>query len=286
VLVQVHSAAINPVDWKIIMGYLKGMFPFNSSSPEAPATAGLDFAGVIVDVGSDVTEWKVGDAVFAKSTFTPHGATFAEYAAVDQALLARKPTSLSFEEAAAIPLVGLTSYQALFDHGELVKGQKVLVIGGSGGTGIAAIQLAHHAGAHVTTVCSGGNVALVQSLGADVVIDYTKENYADVLDAKSFDLVYACTGGKLADVERVIKDTGIFVNICGTYADGKDTFKPPYKTFFSPSNGEQLKQIASQVEDGKYKVILDQVFPLDEIKEALKKSIAGHAKGKIVIKVI
>lgn len=175
VRIKEKATSVNPIDWKLREGYLKQMFdwPF-------PIILGWDVAGVITEIGSEVTDWQVGDAVFARPETTRFG-TYAQETIVDAALLAKLPEGVTFEEAAAVPLAGLTAWQALFDHGQLKAGQKVLIHAGAGGVGTYAIQFAKEAGAYVVTTASAKNHELLKSLGADEVIDYHKTNFTEIL---------------------------------------------------------------------------------------------------------
>jgi len=223
VLIRIYASSVNPVDWKILSGVLcKAGLVDTKPTKENPAPVGFDASGVIVQVGKDVSSFQVGDEVFAIGTYhrdrspVMSSGSLAEYFAVDHAHVAPKPKNLSHLEAASIPLVGLTSYQALFVHGKLQRGERILILGGSGGTGSVAIQLAHDAGAYVATTCSERNIDFVKSLGADQVVDYTKEDFAEILDESSFDMVYACANGDheaWKGVRRILKDNGRFVSI-------------------------------------------------------------------------
>eukprot|EP00644_Phytophthora_capsici_P000391 jgi/Phyca11/540269/estExt2_Genewise1Plus.C_PHYCAscaffold_40704 len=177
VKIKVFSASLNPIDYKI--GLYASMILSTMASPENPYRVGHDLAGKVVEVGSDVKEYQVGDEVFAMPWFDATG-TFAEYINVDTKRVAHKPSNMTFNEAAGVPLAGQTSWQALVTHGKLQKGQRVLILGGSSGTGLFAIQIAKALGAEVLATCSHRNVELVKSLGADQVIDYTKEKWSDV----------------------------------------------------------------------------------------------------------
>ncbi|EUJ29566.1 zinc-dependent alcohol dehydrogenase [Listeria cornellensis FSL F6-0969] len=207
VVVEMKATSINPIDWKLREGYLKQMmdWPF-------PIILGWDAAGVISEVGADVTDWKVGDKVFARPETTRFG-TYAEYALIDAPLLAKIPDNVSFDEAASIPLAGLTAWQALFDHANLQAGEKVLIHAGAGGVGTLAIQLAKNAGAHVITTASEKNAAFLKELGADEVIDYKTTNFADVLT--DVDVVFDTMGGDIQkDSFKVLKEkTGRLISI-------------------------------------------------------------------------
>ncbi|WP_038025628.1 NADP-dependent oxidoreductase, partial [Tetragenococcus muriaticus] len=175
VLVSVQATSINPIDWKLREGYLQQKYPW-----DFPIVLGWDVAGVIVDVGQEVTNWQVGDKVFARPQTTRFG-TYADYTIVNENLLVSIPDNTSYKEAAAVPLAGLTAYQVLFDHGELEAGQKVLIHAGSGGVGTFAIQLAKLQGAYVYTTASKKNHELLQSLGADETIDYHTTDFTEVV---------------------------------------------------------------------------------------------------------
>ncbi|WP_175615738.1 NADP-dependent oxidoreductase [Piscibacillus halophilus] len=282
VIVKVHATSINPIDWKLREGYLKDMVPF-----DFPIILGWDAAGVIDEVGEGVTDFQVGDKVFARPELTNRG-TYAEYTAIDAHLLAKIPDNVSFEEAAATPLTALTAYQCLFEHGNVKEGDKVLVHAGSGGVGSFAIQLAKNAGAYVATTCSTKNVDLVKDLGADEVIDYTKENFEEVLS--DYDFVLDTLGGEIQEKSyQILKSGGELATVASPPQEEKVN-KHEVKAFFVwlEPKGEQLKQIAKQMEEGKLKVIIGHHFPLTQkgLQDAHELSETHHAKGKIVINVI
>ncbi|SAL64976.1 alcohol dehydrogenase [Caballeronia udeis] len=208
VLIQIHAASVNPLDSKIRDGEFKLVLPYR-----LPLILGNDLAGVVVRVGSRVRQFKPGDEVYAR----PHKdriGTFAEFIAVKEDGVALKPTTLTMEEAASIPLVGLTAWQAMIEKGQLRKGQKVLIHAGSGGVGTFAIQLAKHAGATVATTTSARNIELVKSLGADVVIDYKKDDFSLIL--KDYDVVLDTQGGNTLEKSlRVLKPRGKLIGIAG-----------------------------------------------------------------------
>ncbi|WP_057907687.1 NADP-dependent oxidoreductase [Latilactobacillus graminis] len=283
VLVQTKATAINPIDWKLREGHLTSMFQWTF-----PIVLGWDLAGVIVAVGSAVTQWHVGDEVFARPATTNRG-TYAEYAAVDDTLLAPKPANLSYEAAAAVPLAGETAWQALFDHGHLQPGETVLVQAGSGGVGSYAIQLAKSIGAHVITTTSAKNFDLVRDLGADEIIDYRTEKVTE--KARNVDLVVDTIGGQSqVDAWSVLNPTtGRQVSIVGqapeTAASIQNT-EMTFKAIWLTPNGEQLKRIAQLMTDGKVKSIIDTVFPFsaEGLIKAHKLSATNHSTGKVVIK--
>jgi len=208
VLAEIHAASINPIDFKIREGKVKMLLKY-----EMPLILGNDFAGVITKVGSKVTRFKVGDEIYARPRKNKIG-TFAEYIAIHEDDIALKPKNLSFEEAASIPLVGLTSYQALHDIMQLQKGQKILIHAGSGGVGTFAIQLAKIMGAIVTTTASEAGANLVTSLGADEIINYKTEKFEDIL--KNYDAVFDTIGGATLEKSfNIIKSGGNIVSVSG-----------------------------------------------------------------------
>lgn len=280
VLIKEKATSINPIDWKLREGYLKQMFDW-----EFPIILGWDVAGVIIEVGSDVTNWKIGDRVFARPETTPFG-TYAEETIVDETLLAKIPNTISFEEAAAVPLAGLTAWQALFDHGKLQKGQKVLIHAGAGGVGTYAIQLAKEAGAYVITTASKKNHKLLKKLGADEVIDYHTTNFSDILT--NVDLVFDTMGG---DIQKssysVLKsNTGRLISIVGINDDILAKEKNiKTKSIWLKPDGKQLQKIADLMASGKIISVIGEIFPFSKqgIYDAHTLSETHHAVGKIVI---
>ncbi|MFC4402572.1 NADP-dependent oxidoreductase [Gracilibacillus xinjiangensis] len=282
VLVREKATSINPIDWKLREGYLKQMFDW-----EFPIILGWDVAGIIEEVGSAVTDWKAGDEVFARPDTTRFG-TYAEYTVVDDNLLAKKPANISFGEAAAVPLAGLTAYQALFDHGKLEKGEKVLIHAGAGGVGTYAIQLAKEAGAYVYTTASPKNHELLQSLGADEVIDYHTTDIKDVL--KDIDLVFDTIGGETQNnsFDVLKENTGRLISIVGEpNQDKANERNVEAKGIWLEPDGKQLSKLAALLENGKMKSIVGNTFPLSQkgVYDAHALSETHHAAGKIVISV-
>lgn len=302
VLIQVKAASVNPIDFKIKSGMLKFIRKYSF-----PLILGHDLSGEVVDIGSKVTKFKKGDFVFSRPGNSGIG-TFAEYIAVHEDEIALKPTNISFEEAASLPLVALTTWQA-FDAAHVKKGDKVLIQAGAGGVGTFAIQFAKNRGAEVWTTTSEKNEALVKSLGADHVINYRKQHPWEVL--KDMDFVFDTLGGDdLFKIFNVVKPGGWVVSISGV-PDGETAkemglglFKTlilklvglkanisaskcgsHYKFLFMKPNGDQLAQIKNLVEQGKIRPIIDSVFSLSNIQEAVEHSESGRARGKIVIKV-
>ncbi|HFJ9507576.1 NADP-dependent oxidoreductase [Bacillus cereus group sp. MYBK245-2] len=302
VLAEIHAASINPIDFKIRDGKVKMLLKY-----EMPLILGNDFSGVITKVGSKVTRFKVGDEIYARPRKNKIG-TFAEYIAIHEDDIALKPKNLSFEEAASIPLVGLTSYQALHDIMHLQKGQKILIHAGSGGVGTFAIQLAKIMGATVTTTASEAGANLVQSLGADEIINYKTEKFEEILT--NYDAVFDTIGGTTLEKSfNIIKSGGNIVSVSGTpnARFGKEFGSGFFKTFlfslaskkltalekkhnaqysflFMKPSGDQLRTIANYIEAGKIKPVIDRVFPFEDAQKAMEYSEAGRAKGKIIVK--
>lgn len=302
VLVRVVAAGVNQLDEMIRQGTFKATLPY-----ALPLTIGSDLSGEVTQVGSRVSDFKVGDLVFGKADVKQMG-TFAEFAAVKEADLALKPNNLNEVEAAALPLVTLTAWQALAIRGKVAAGQKVLIHGGAGGVGSIAIQIAKHLGAFVASTASPSNVEFVQGLGADQVIDYKKQNFAEIL--KGFDLVLDTQGGEtLMKSFEILKPGGKVIGIAGppdvAYARSSN-FNPVIRTIFKllsskvvkraaelgvtyeflfvESNGSQLKQIAKLVESGALKPILGREFAFGDIPDALIALAAGEiSRGKAVI---
>jgi alcohol dehydrogenase len=303
VLVQVHAAAVNLLDSKLRSGEFKLILPYR-----APFVLGHDLAGVVVRVGARVRHFKPGDEVYARPADHRVG-TFAELIAVREQDLALKPRNLTMEQAASIPLVGLTAWQALVERGQVKPGQQVFIQAGSGGVGTFAIQLAKHLGATVATTTSTANVELVRSLGADVIVDYKKDDFEARLS--DYDLVLHSQDGKALEKSlHVLRAGGQLISISGPpdpafaqalgapwyvklfarlsssgarrQAASRDT---TYSFLFMKANGDQLRQITSLIEAGHLRPVVDRVFPFESTNEALAYVETGRAKGKVVIKV-
>ncbi|EJX8084930.1 NADP-dependent oxidoreductase [Enterococcus faecalis] len=303
VLVKIIAASINPIDLKTKDGKVKMLLNY-----QMPLILGSDFAGIVVSVGKNVQNFRMGDAVYGRVPKNRVG-TFAEYIAVDQAAVAMKPKNLTFEEAAAIPLVGLTSYQALHDIMNVQPGQKVLIQAGSGGIGTIAIQLAKLAGAYVATTTSSRNKEWVQALGADEVIDYRTQNFEEVLS--DYDYVFDTMGGTILEKAfSVVKPQGKVVTLSGIPNErfAKEYGLPLWKQWafkiatrkihrleqdtdvsyhflFMRPDGEQLALLTEFIEQGKLQPIIDRVIPFSQIQEAVDYSLTGRAQGKIVVKI-
>lgn len=286
VRVKVASAALNPVDYKIAE---YGAFWFGRTpTEEVPFIVGFDAAGTVVEVGSEVTDFKVGDDVYTRTPTDDFGAV-AEYIAVDSQFLAPKPKNMSFQDAAGVPLAGLTSYQALVTHANLKAGETVLILGGSSATGTLAIQLAKGIGAKVIATTSHRNVDLVKSLGADQVVDYTTQKWAEVLAEHSVDVIYDCGFEPQAwnDAAQKIlkKDVGRFV----TLAQIENAIESPIGAqkfyFFCLSSGEDLRAIAKFIEKDQVKTVVDTVYPFEGLIDAINKVKGGRVVGKVIITV-
>lgn len=280
-IVKLHATSINPIDWKLREGYLKAMMPF-----EFPIILGWDVAGIVEEVGEHVQDFKVGDRVFARPETTNRG-TYAEYTIVDTHLLAKIPDNIGFEEAACVPLAGLTAWQCLFDFGNIQKGDKVLIHAGAGGVGTFAIQLAKNVGAYVAATAGTHNVEFLKSLGADEVIDYKKQDFEKVLT--EFDFVLDSLGGENQEKSfTVLKAGGKLASIVSEPNQEKSREKniKSGNVWLVP-NGQQLEKIANLLEQNKLRVIIGHKFPFSEegIKEAHALSESHHAKGKIVIQI-
>jgi NADPH:quinone reductase-like Zn-dependent oxidoreductase len=302
VLIRIHAASVNLLDSKIRDGDFKLILPYKPSF-----TLGHDVAGVVTKVGSGVTKFKVNDQVYARPADYRIG-TFAEFISVHENDVAIKPKDLSMEEAASIPLVGLTAWQALIEKGNLKKGQKVFIQAGSGGVGTFAIQLAKHLGATVATTTSAANLDMVKSLGADVVIDYKKDDFETIL--QGYDVVLNSQDQKTLEKSlRILKPGGKLISISGPPDPefAKEIGAPWYvrlimkllssgvkrKTkrlgvnfsfLFMRAQGEQLSQITKLIELGVIKPVLDKVFPFEQTNEAISYVETGRAKGKVVVK--
>lgn len=303
VLVQIHAASVNPLDLKIRDGKLKLILPYR-----LPLILGNDLAGVVVRVGSQVRRFKPGDEVYARPDQDRIGA-FAEFISMNEDAVANKPKELTMEEAASLPLVGLTAWQALIERANLKKGQKVLIHAGSGGVGTFAIQLAKHVGAIVATTTSTANLDWVKRLGADIVIDYRKDDFETIL--RDYDVVLDTLGGEtLKKSLRVLKPGGKLISLSGppdpdfakdigstwtlrlvmrllSYRIRKKAKRHhvSYSFLFMRASGDQLREIGSLIDSGIIRPVVDRVFPFASTKEALVYVEKGRAKGKVIVKV-
>jgi NADPH:quinone reductase-like Zn-dependent oxidoreductase len=303
-LVQVYAAGLNPIDNIIPTGEFKPIIKLR-----LPATMGSDLAGVVVEVGSSVTRFKVGDAVFA-SLFDLGAGSLAEFAAVPEHAAALKPANLDFVQAASIPMVGLTSWQAFNERARLKPGQKVFVPAGAGGIGTFAIQLAKHLGAKVGTTTSTGNVDLVRSLGADEVVNYKKQEFEEVL--RDYDAVLGTLRGDALEKSlRIVKPGSTVVSLIGPpdaafarargmnflirFVFGLLSRKivrlakkhgASYSFLFVRPDGRQLAKIGELLEASQIRPVIDKVFPFVQAKEGLAYLETGRARGKVVVQLV
>jgi NADPH:quinone reductase-like Zn-dependent oxidoreductase len=279
VLIRVVATSVNPVDWKIREGYLQDMIPH-----QMPLTLGWDVSGVIEAIGEDVTRFKVGDAVYSRPDIMRNG-TYAEFVAVRESEVAHKPQTISHAEAASLPLAGITAWEVLITTAKICAGQRVLIHAGSGGVGSLAIQLAKSRGAYVVATTSEKNQVLVESLGADQVIDYQKQNFSETL--QDIDVVFDTLGGDIQDASwRVLKPGGILVSIVSPPSEDKaKEFNVRSAFVFIQPSAYILEQYAKLIKQEKIRPIVGAEFDLEDIKEAHALSESGRAIGKIVLSV-
>lgn len=280
-LIEVHAAGVNAIDWKIRAGYMQQMAPLSF-----PATLGGDFSGILTESGEGVSGFKRGDEVYGQAIILGGGSgTFAEFVSADAMMTAHKPKNTNLVEAAALPLTGVSALQGLIEHMGLSKGKKVLIHGGAGGIGTFAIQLAKHLGAYVATTAKTDDIQYVKNLGADEAIDYEKQSFDNLVH--DYDAVFDTVGGETYTRSfKVLKKGGIIVSMLvqprpelmqqyGVNAIGQ----------FTQVNSERLSNLARLVEQKVIKVHVDKTFPLEKAGEALAYLQEGHARGKIVIKI-
>jgi NADPH:quinone reductase-like Zn-dependent oxidoreductase len=296
VLVRVRAAGVNPGDWAIMGGLPYIARPVYGMGKPKNRVRGTDVAGEVEAVGASVTRFRPGDEVFGSSKNL--GGAFAEYAAVSEGALAPKPANLTFEQAAAVPMAGYVALQALRDHGKVKAGQKVLVNGASGGIGTFAVQIAKSLGAEVTGVTSTRNVDLVRSLGADHVIDYTKEDFTRTGQRYDF-ILDNVANHALSDLRRALAPRGMLVPNGGGFnhrwvASGgrlisaKVSFafvSQSLATFIVSPNQENLVVLSALIETGKVTPVIDRTYPLGETRQAIDHVGGGHARGKVVVAV-
>ena len=304
VLIRVHAASVNALDTKIRRGEFKVILPYR-----LPLILGNDLAGTVERVGASVRQFKPGDEVYARPDDDRIG-TFAEFIAVKSTSVALKPNNVTMVEAASLPLVALTAWQALVETAQLKPGQKVFIQAGSGGVGTVAIQLAKHLGAFVATTTSTPNVAWVKDLGADVVIDYRQQDFAAEL--QDYDVVLNSLGkDELERSLQILKPGGHLISISGpptpTFAATRGLAWPlkqilrllslgirrkakqkgvTYTFVFMRADGHQLSEITSLVQAGSIRPVIDRVFPFQETQSALAHVVSGRAKGKVVVEML
>ena len=282
-LVKVRASSVNPIDWKIRQGMLSLII-----GNKFPKILGFDVAGDVVEVGSGVTRFKPGDPIYGSTSFP--GGGYAEFAAIPENLATLKPTNLSYEEAAAVPLAALTALQALPDQGNIQTGQTVLINGAAGGVGIFAVQIAKALGAVVTGVSSTKNLDLVKSLGADRVIDYTQQDFAE--DTAQYDIIFDAVGKRsLSETKKVLKPNGVYIttvpspkvlleSVLTAFLPGRKA-----KFLFEKPNAKDLLFLKELIEAGKIRAVIDRTYPLQELAAAHGYSETGRAVGKIAIAV-
>ncbi|OYD99445.1 zinc-binding alcohol dehydrogenase [Nostoc sp. 'Peltigera membranacea cyanobiont' 213] len=282
-LVKVRASSVNPIDWKIRQGMLSLIV-----GNKFPKILGFDVAGEVVAVGSGVTRFKPGDAIYGSTSFP--GGGYAEFAAVPESVVVLKPTNLSYEEAAAVPLAALTALQALRDQGNIQTGQSVLINGAAGGVGIFAVQIAKALGAVVTGVSSTKNLDLVKSLGADRVIDYTQQDFAE--DTAQYDIIFDAVGKRsLSETKKVLKPNGVYITTVPSpqvFLESVLTALLPgqkAKFLFEKPNAKDLLFLKELIEGGKIRAVIDRTYPLQELAAAHSYSETGRAVGKIAIAV-
>lgn len=294
VLIKIHAASVNAADWHVLKADpFIARFDAGLFKPKFPIL-GADIAGVVESIGTAVTQFKPGDEVYADLSHCGWGG-FAEYVAVPENVLALKPTNLSFPEAASVPMAALTALQGLRDKGQIRAGQKVLINGASGGVGTFAVQIAKSFGTHVTAVCSTSKMDMVRSIGADDVIDYTKEDFTR--NGQQYDLILAANGyHSLFAYKRALAPNGIYVMTGGTLSQifqamllgslvSKFGPKKMYGVLARPDPND-LAYMKDLIEAGKVTPVIDRCYPLAETAEAIRYVDAGHARGKVVITMV
>ena len=279
VLIRVIATAVNPVDWKIREGYLREIIPY-----EFPLTLGWDLSGIIEGAGKNVKNFSSGDLVYSRPDLTRNGA-YAEYIAVRENEVAHKPHTVSFAEAASIPLAGITAWEAVINGGQIKEGQSILIHAASGGVGSLAVQLAKWKGANVIATSSEKNKSFVKSLGADKIIDYRSVRFQDVV--KDVDVVFDTIGGETQENSWVVlKQGGILVSIVQPPSEERARRAGAKGKFvFIQPNAEILRELAKLIDDGIVRPIVGAEFSLKDISKAHELSESGRALGKIVIHV-
>lgn len=274
VLVHIHAAGVNPIDWKVRRGDMQQFRP-----AQFPLILGYDIAGIVEEVGNDASGLSVGDAVYANIP----GGGYAEYAAIPAQAAARKPRSLDFQQSAALPVAALTAWQALFDHAGLSAGQTVLIHAGAGGVGHLAIQFAKNAGARVLATASARNQSFLRDMGADIAIDYTSVKFEDA--AHDIDVVFDTIGGDTQERSwGVLKPGGVLVSITSPQtAEAGEAHQRRGIFFPAQPSREELTAIAGLFDAGKMRVDVGKVLPLTQARQAHELSESGHTRGKIVL---
>jgi 2-desacetyl-2-hydroxyethyl bacteriochlorophyllide A dehydrogenase len=283
-LIKIHASSVNPADWKIRQGMLKII-----TGDRFPMILGFDVAGEVVEVGGQVTNFKPGDSVYAYLDLLPGGA-YAEYVAVAEQFVCLKPTNMTYEQAAAVPLAATTALQALRDAGEIKNGQKVLINGASGGVGTFAVQIAKAFNTEVTAVCSTKNIEFVKSLEADKIIDYTQQDFTKIAD--KYDIIFDVVSNRsFSECNNNLESKGIYITLLPSpdiFINGILTFLSPNKKaklFFAKASGKDLAQLKQLIEANKIRSVIDRTYSLSAIADAHRYSESGRAVGKIVLTV-
>jgi len=284
VLVKVHASAVNPIDWKIRNGLLLLRLGFGLLRPRRKIL-GIDFAGEIVGLGTAATKFNLHDEVFGATS----SGTYAEYVCVNETNVATKPQSMSFQEAAGVPLAGLTALQALRDKGDIRPNYNVLIYGASGGIGTFAVQLASSLGANVTGVCSKESIQLVKSLGAQKVIDRAAAGF--VFPERHYDIIFDAAGKtSYAHFKKNLRREGRYI---ASTPQGRDLLplaltcigRARAKTLIARLNSQDLVSLCQAIEEGSLRTVVDSVYPLAEIVAAHRHAEQGHSKGKVILQV-
>lgn len=277
VLLRVHAAGVNQIDWKIRQGFLKAFMPVTF-----PYTPGIEVAGVVEEVSHDVTAFQIGDAVFGQC----QAGAYAEYAVIEVSALAPKPQTLSFVEAATVPVGATTAWRALFDYGGLTSDQQVLIVGAAGGVGLFAVQLAKWKGARVIGTASTANLDVVRSLGADMVVDYTKTPPLQS-DVQQVDLVLNAVGGEtLSRSLAALRSGGTLISLAGPPPQQEVQARGVRAMMIhSQPSSDLLQMLARLIDAGQLKAIAGKTFPLSEVQLAQEYSRSGHGRGRIVLEI-
>lgn len=285
ILVQVHACSVNPIDWKVRRGDFKLL-----TGRKPPKILGGDYAGIVAEAGSRISRYRPGDAVWGAVETFKRG-TYAEFVKVKAEEIALKPQNLSFEEAASLPLAGLTAYQALVYSGKLKKGDHVLVNGASGGVGLAGIQIAKALGGRVTGVCSSNNLALVRKMGADEVIDYTKQNVLQ--NAGCYDIFFdVVPNHSFSQAQRTLRPAGIYVRTLPSFSTMilgplLNPFRAQKsKVMDCKASAQDLAVLKEMVEKGQLVPVIEKTYALKQVQEAHTRSETGRVVGKLVLKVV
>lgn len=281
VLVEVKASGVNPFDWKVRDGLMQGM-----GELKFPATLGGDFAGIVAELGEGVTGLKVGQEVYGQAGALSGQGSFAEFAPIKADSVASKPEGIDFVAAAAVPLTGVSAYQALVDHANLQSGQKILIHGGGGGIGTVAIQLAKYLGATVVTTAAPKDIQYVKGLGADEAIDFTSQDFTQLV--KDCDVVYDLVGGDVTDKSyQVLKPGGVLVTMVGKPNEELEKkYDVKFIGQFTKVTRDRLEKVGQLVSDGTIKIHVDKTYSLEAAAEALEYLKQSHPQGKVVLEIV